>query len=49
MKNANNNIFRFADNETKGNLNYLVKEGASHDQQASNEYTYNGLLWFWNH
>lgn len=49
MKNADNNIFRFANDETKGNLNYLIKEGASHDAQASHEYTYNGLLWFWNH
>ena len=49
MKNADNNIFRFANDETKGNLNYLIKEGASHDAKASHEYTYNGLLWFWNH
>lgn len=49
MKNADNNIFRFANDETKGNLNYLIKEGASHDAKASHEYTYNCLLWFWNH
>lgn len=49
MKNVDNHIFRFSTDETEGNLNYLIKEGASHNQQASNEYTYNGLLWFWNH
>lgn len=40
--------FRYADNETKGNLTLRVREGYTHDERASFEYTYNGLLWFWN-
>ena len=35
------------DNET-GNFAFRVKEGYSHDGRAAMEYTYNGLLWFWN-
>jgi acetyl esterase/lipase len=30
------------------NFAYRVKEGYSHDGLAAMEYTYNGLLWFWN-
>lgn len=40
--------FRYADNEAEGNLTLRVREGYSHDGVASAEYTYNGLLWFWN-
>lgn len=41
--------FREADNEMDGNLAFRIKEGYSHDGKASMEYTYNGMLWFWNH
>lgn len=40
--------FRYADNEAEGNLTLRVREGYTHDATASSEYTYNGLLWFWN-
>lgn len=40
--------FRYADNEAEGNLTLRVREGYTHDALASSEYTYNGLLWFWN-
>lgn len=40
--------FRYADNETEGNLTLRVREGYTHDAVASSEYMYNGLLWFWN-
>lgn len=39
--------FKYADNERDGNLTYRIKEGYSHDGTASMEYTYNGLLRFW--
>lgn len=34
----------FTENE---NFIYRVKDGYSHGGQAANEYTYNGLMWFW--
>lgn len=40
--------FRFADNETEGNLAFREREGYVHDGTASEEYTYNGLRFFWN-
>lgn len=40
--------FRFADNEAEGNLSFLEREGYVHDGVASDEYTYNGLRFFWN-
>lgn len=40
--------FRLADNEADGNLSFLEREGYVHDEMASNEYTYNGLRFFWN-
>lgn len=39
--------FVFADNEKDGNLAFREREGYVHDGTASNEYTYNGLLFFW--
>lgn len=48
MGNAGDGTFRFADNEKEGNLLFLEREGYSHDMTASNEYTYNGLRFFWN-
>jgi len=41
-------FFTEADNEQNGNFAYRVKEGYSHDGRAAMEYTYNGLMWFWN-
>lgn len=40
--------FRFADNEIEGNLAFREREGYIHDGTASEEYTYNGLRFFWN-
>ncbi len=40
--------FRFADNEADGNLSFLERKGYVHDATASEEYTYNGLCFFWN-
>lgn len=39
--------FRPADNEKEGNLLFLEREGYAHDGAASEEYTYNGLKFFW--
>lgn len=41
-------MFTFANNEADGNLSFLEREGYEHNQQASEEYTYNGLRFFWN-
>lgn len=48
MGNVTDGTFRFADNEGEGNLAYLEREGYSHNGIASDEYTYNGLRFFWN-
>ena len=48
MTNDSDGFFRFADNEADGNLSFLEREGYSHDGKASEEYTYNGLRFFWN-
>lgn len=39
--------FTMADSEDEGNLAFREREGYAHDGRASNEYTYNGLLFFW--
>lgn len=41
-------MFKFANNEADGNLSFLEREGYEHDQKACDEYTYNGLRFFWN-
>lgn len=41
-------MFTFAKKETEGNLAFLEREGYEHNQQACDEYTYNGLRFFWN-
>lgn len=41
-------VFVFSDNERGGNLAFREREGYVHDGKASNEYTYNGLMFFWN-
>lgn len=48
MGNVSDGTFRFADNEEEGNLLFLEREGYEHDATASDEYTYNGLKFFWN-
>lgn len=40
-------IFRLADSEAKGNLSFREREGYAHDSVAADEYTYNGLRFFW--
>ena len=47
MGNVPDGTFRFADNEEEGNLLFLEREGYEHDATASEEYTYNGLKFFW--
>lgn len=39
--------FVFADNEKEGNLAWRERKGYTHDMNAANEYTYNGLLFLW--
>ena len=35
-------------NEVDGNVSYRIYEGGTHGPEASNQYTFNALLWFWN-
>lgn len=44
----NSAYFTETADEEGGNFVYRVKEGYSHDGRSSTEYTYNGLMWFWN-
>lgn len=39
--------FVFVDKEKDGNLAWRERKGYAHDMNAANEYTYNGLLFFW--
>lgn len=48
MGNDTDGVFTFADNEADGNLAFREREGYVHDGRAANEYTYNGLRFFWN-
>ena len=48
MGSVSDGTLRFADNEADGNLSFLEREGYVHDGIASDEYTYNGLRFFWN-
>lgn len=48
MANDSDGFFRLAKTEADGNLSFLEREGYSHDGKASDEYTYNGLRFFWN-
>lgn len=48
MANDSDGFFHLADNEADGNLSFLEREGYSHDSTACDEYTYNGLRFFWN-
>ena len=38
----------FEKSEADGNLSFLEREGYIHDEKATEEYTYNGLCFFWN-
>lgn len=40
--------FVMADNEQDGNLAFREQEGGVHDGDYASQYTYNGLMWFWN-
>ena len=40
--------FILTDNEESGNIALRIKDGYSHNGLAAREYTYNGLMWFWN-
>ena len=40
--------FSDVDHDVSGNFAFRVKEGYSHGGTAAIEYTYNGLMWFWN-
>ncbi len=44
---AEGETFRFADNETEGNIYYLEKEGGIHNYEYAHLYLYNGLCWIW--
>lgn len=48
MRDTGDGIFRFADNETEGNLYFLEKEGGIHSGEYALLYIYNGLCWIWN-
>ncbi|MBP3871261.1 MAG: hypothetical protein J6E46_09820 [Faecalicoccus sp.] len=48
MVNEYGDTFYLADNETDGNISFRIYEGGTHGKEASNQYTFNGLLWFWN-
>ena len=41
-------VFRYADNETEGNLYFLEQEGGTHNERYAEQYFYNGLCWIWN-
>lgn len=47
MADDSDGFFRLAKTEADGNLSFLEREGYSHDGKASEEYTYNGLRFFW--
>lgn len=40
--------FHLGNNEAEANLSFRLQEGGTHGPEASNQYTFNGLLWFWN-
>lgn len=48
MANNSGGMFKLAKNESEGNMSFLEKEGYKHDAKATDEYTYNGLRFFWN-
>lgn len=48
MANNSGGMFKLAKNESEGNMFFLEREGYKHDAKATDEYTYNGLRFFWN-
>lgn len=44
---AEGETFRFADNETEGNIYYLEQEGGIHNYEYAHLYLFNGLCWLW--
>lgn len=48
MGNVADGTFTLAGDGREGNLLFLEREGYVHDGTASDEYTYNGLRFFWN-
>lgn len=48
MANDSDGFFRLAESEADGNMSFLEREGYIHDEKATEEYTYNGLCFFWN-
>lgn len=48
MANNSGGMFKLAKNESEGNMSSLEREGYKHDAKATDEYTYNGLRFFWN-
>lgn len=47
MADMDDGTFRYADNETEGNLYFLEQEGGTHSGEYAIEYFYNGLCWIW--
>ena len=48
MANNSGGMFKLAKNESEGNMSFLERECYKHDAKATDEYTYNGLRFFWN-
>lgn len=48
MANNSGGMFKLAKNESEGNMSFLEREGYKHEAKATDEYTYNGLRFFWN-
>ena len=48
MANNSGGMFKLAKNESEGNMSFLERECYKHDAKANDEYTYNGLRFFWN-
>lgn len=48
MANNSGGMFKLTKNESEGNMSFLEREGYKHDAKATDEYTYNGLRFFWN-
>ena len=47
MANVQDGIFRYANNETDGNLYFLEQDGGTHSGEFALQYFYNGLRWIW--
>lgn len=49
MVNQYSRTFHLADNEADGNISYRLYESGTHGPEASTQYTFNALMWFWNY